>query len=302
MLHEDGKHKNGHKPSRLEDCFLDFMLSRQAMLCTPRTMKFYRDTLGKFLDWLEEEGVIEPQLITARHVRAFLATFAERGCSVSYIHSYARSVKTFLRFLHAEECIPKPISFQMPRIGEKRLPILSIEEVQKVIGVCENVRDKAIIMLMVDTGLRRSEVCGLNWEDLDFSTGMCLVRNGKGKKDRSVVIGLKTRRVLLKYKYGISCGHGDPLFQKRNGERLSPLGLRSLLVRLTEKTGVKISPHAFRRTFVVMALKGGMSIAHVQAIMGHATPIMTLEYARLVDEDLLSAHKEHGPVDNFLNG
>ena len=74
------------------------------------------------------------------------------------------------------------------------------------------------------------------------------------------------------------------------------------MVRLTEKTGVKISPHALRRTFVVMALKGGMSIAHVQAIMGHATPIMTLKYARLVDEDLLSAHKEHGPVDNFLNG
>lgn len=302
MLYENGKTKNGHQPSRLKDCYLDFMLSRQAMLCTPRTMKFYRDTLGKFLEWLEEEGVTEPQLITARHVRAFLATFVERGCSDSYIHTFARSAKTFLRFLYAEEYIPKLISFQMPRIGEKRLPILSIEEVQKVIGACEHTRDKAVIMLMVDTGLRRSEVCSMNWEDIDLSTGMCLVKNGKGKKDRSVVIGVKTRRVLLKYKHDVSCGPGEPLFQKRNGERLSPLGLRSLLVRLTEKTGVKISPHALRRTFVVMALKGGMSIAHVQAIMGHATPIMTLEYARLVNEDLLSAHKEHGPVDNFLNG
>ena len=112
MLHEDGKHKNGHKPSRLEDCFLDFMLSRQAMLCTPRTMKFYRDTLGKFLDWLEEEGVIEPQLITARHVRAFLATFAERGCSVSYIHSYARSVKTFLGFFMRKNVFPSLLVFK----------------------------------------------------------------------------------------------------------------------------------------------------------------------------------------------
>jgi len=205
-----------------------------------------------------------------------------------------------LRYLYAEEWIPKLISFQMPRVGEKRLPILSIEEVQKVIRACENARDKAIIMLMVDTGVRRSEACGLNWEDIDLSTGMCLVRNGKGKKDRSVVIGVKTRRVLLKYRRVISSGHGGPLFQTRTGGRLSPLGLRSLLVRLSEKTGVNISPHALRRTFVVMALKGGMSIAHVQAIMGHATPVMTLEYARLVDDDLLSAHKAHGPVDTYL--
>ena len=59
MLYENGKNKNGHQPSRLQDCYLDFILSRQAMLCTPRTMKFYRDTLEKFLEWLEKEGVIE---------------------------------------------------------------------------------------------------------------------------------------------------------------------------------------------------------------------------------------------------
>ena len=96
MLYDNEKIKDGHQPSRLKDCYLDFMLSRQAMLCTPRTMKFYRDTLGKFLGWLETEGVAEPQHITARHIRTFLATFAERGCSDSYIHTYARSAKTVM--------------------------------------------------------------------------------------------------------------------------------------------------------------------------------------------------------------
>ena len=238
MLYENGKIENGYKPSRLEDCFLDFMLSRQAMLCTPRTMKFYKDTLGKFLGWLEEEGVTEPQHITARHVRAFLATFAERGCSDSYIHTYARSTKTLIRFLHAEGYIPHPIEFQMPKIGEKRLPILSIEEVKKVIGACESIRDKAVIMLMVDTGLRRSETCDLNWGNVDLASGLCLVRNGKGKKDRSVVIGVKTRRIFLKYKQEVASYDNDPLFQTRTGDRLSPLGLRSMLVRISEKTGI----------------------------------------------------------------
>jgi len=73
MLSEDGKIKNGHQPSQLKDCYLDFMLSRQAMLCTARTMKFYKDTLGKFLGWLEEEEVTEPQPYVCQECENLLA-------------------------------------------------------------------------------------------------------------------------------------------------------------------------------------------------------------------------------------
>ena len=302
MLYENGKIINGYKPSRLEDCFLDFMLSRKAMLCTPRTLKFYRDTLGKFMEWMQKQGVTKPTEITSKHIRAFLATYVERGCKDSYIHTYARSSRTFLRFLHQEGYIPEQISFQMPKIGEKRLPILSIAEVKQVVKACMTTRDKAIILFLVDTGLRLAEATAMNWGDIDIESGMCQVRNGKGKKDRSVVIGITTRRTLLKYRQEMTNHDDYPLFQTQNGNRLSPGGLRSMCVRLSNKTGVHINPHALRRTFVVMSLKGGMSLAHVQALMGHKTPTMTLEYAKLVDDDLLSAHKEHGPVDYFLRG
>lgn len=75
-----------------------------------------------------------------------------------------------------------------------------------------------------------------------------------------------------------------------------------MLVRLSQRTGVHVSAHALRRTFVVMSLKGGMSLAHIQGLMGHSSPKMTLHYARLVDDDLLTSHQKHGPVDNFLRG
>jgi integrase/recombinase XerD len=259
MLCENGRHKNGHKPSRLEDCFLDFMLSRQAMLCTPRTLKFYRDTLGKFMEWMQKQGVTKPTEITSKHIRAFLATYVERGCKDSYIHTYARSSRTFLRFLHQEGYIPEQISFQMPKIGEKRLPILSIAEVKQVVKACMTTRDKAIILFLVDTGLRLTEATAMNWGDIDIESGMCHVRNGKGKKDRSVVIGITTRRTLLKYRQEMTNHDDCPLFQTQSGNRLSPGGLRSMCVRLSNKTGVHINPHALRRTFVVMSLKGGMS-------------------------------------------
>ena len=128
------------------------------------------------------------------------------------------------------------------------------------------------------------------------------IHDGKGKKDRSTVIGITTRRTLLKYKQDVLSDDIDPLFQTTYGTRLSPSGLRSLCVRLSERTGIHINPHALRRTFVVMSLKGGMSLAHVQALMGHKTPTMTLEYAKLVDDDLIDAHRKHGPVDRFLRG
>ena len=300
MLSNNGKTINGHKPPRLEDCFLDFMLSRQAMLCTPRTLKFYMDTLGKLLEWMQKQGVTEPTEITSMHIRAFLASYAERGCKDSYIHTYARSSRTFLRFLHQEGYIPEQISFQMPKVGEKRLPVLSIEEVKQVVKACTTTRDKVIILFLVDTGLRLAEAAAMNWGDIDIESGLCQVRNGKGKKDRSVVIGTITRRTLLKYGQEIISYDDYPLFQTQCGNRLSPGGLRSMCVRLSERTGIHINPHALRRTFVVMSLNGGMSLAHIQALMGHKTPTMTLEYAKLVDDDLLTAHKVHGPVDLFL--
>lgn len=300
MFPNDFSSVKEHQLSTLQESFLDFILSRQAMLCTPRTVKFYRDTLTKFLEWLEKAALDDPAGITPRHIRAFLSLYAEKGCKDSYIHTYARSIRTYVRFLFQEEYIPQIIKFEMPRIGEMRLPVLNIDQVKRLFDSCSVPRDKAIILLMVDTGLRRAELCSLNWGDVDLKTGICIIRRGKGKKSRTVILGVVTRRALLAYRRTISPNEHDPVFQISTGKRLSPYGLRSLLVRLSNKANVNVSAHALRRTFVVLSLKGGMSLAHIQSLMGHTTPKMTLHYARLSDEDLLTAHQEHGPIDNFL--
>ena len=86
----------------LDDSFTDFILSRQAMLCTKRTIEFYTFTLGKILDWMKENGVNSPGDITSRYVRAYLAEMEGNGLSDSYIHSHARVIKTFTRFLLQE--------------------------------------------------------------------------------------------------------------------------------------------------------------------------------------------------------
>jgi integrase len=156
----------------LNDAYTDFILSRQAMLCSPRTISWYTFTLGRVLDWMVENGISVPEEIQARHVRAYLAEMAVSGASDSYVNNHARAIRTLLRFFHAEKYIPEPVTFRMPTIAEKRMPVLSKEEVKKLLAACRKKRDKAVILFLVDTGLRSMEFCALTWGDVDISSGL----------------------------------------------------------------------------------------------------------------------------------
>ena len=92
------------------------------------------------------------------------------GASEQYVHNHARAVRTFVRFLHEEKYTPDLIKFAMPPLSKQRLPYLKADEVMKVLEYCQNPRDKAIILLMVDTGIRRAELIDLNWGDIDLKS------------------------------------------------------------------------------------------------------------------------------------
>lgn len=284
----------------LQEAFTDFLLSRQAILCSARTLDWYTFTLGKVIQWLSKNGVADPKDITARHVRAYLSECAARGLTDSTINNHARAIRTMLRFFLQEKYIPEPVTFQMPAIAEKRLPCLTAENVQNLLNVCQSHRDRALVLLMVDTGLRRAEVCALNWGDVDIASGLVRVARGKGGKARSVVVGAMTRRALLAYRRELNPDAEKPLFQTQQGGRLSFNGLRSILLRLGERAGVEVSPHTLRRTFATMSLKAGMNLLHLQGLLGHSTLEMTKRYVQMIDDDLVIAHKEHGPIDNLL--
>jgi integrase/recombinase XerD len=259
------------KATALDDALLDFILSKQAILVSKRMIRVYSDTIGRFIKWLKVEDISSPEQLQTRHIRAFLASLAEREYSDSYIHCYARTIKTFVRFLHANEYTPKLITFEMPPLHEKLLPVLTSTDLKAVIDACESKRDKALILFMADTGLRRAEVCSLNWDDIDIKSGVVVLEKGKWCKPRSVMIGIKTRKVLLDYRREMNPSADSALFQVSNGKRLSPMGLRSVILRLSKKTGIHFTPHALRRTFATLALRAGMNPLHLQGLLGHST-------------------------------
>jgi integrase/recombinase XerD len=284
----------------LHDVYSDFIMSRQAMMCRERTVAWYAFTLGQVMEWMVHNGVAHPKEITAHKVRAYLSDLSARGLVDTTINNHARAIRTMLRFFYVEKYIPEPVTFRMPAIAQKRLLALTAVDVQNLLDVCQSARDNALILLMVDTGARRAEVCALNWDDVDIQTGLVRIVEGKGGKTRSVVVGTKTRRALLAYLRELNREPREPLFQTSTGHRLTAMGVRSILLRLGKRSGVKVTPHALRRTFATLSLKAGMNPLHLQALMGHTTLEMTRKYIAMVDDDLVKAHKEYGPIDTML--
>jgi site-specific recombinase XerD len=284
----------------IRESYIDFILSRKSALLSPSTIEFYKYTAGKFVDFLIGNDILEPTQVTSINVRAYLSEVTSRGVSDSTVHAHARGTRAFLSFLREEGYISTPIKVKLPRVAKKRIRVLSPEEVNQILEVCKTPRDKALIFFMIDTGLRRSEACSLNWIDIDIPSGVVNVSRTKNKKTRSAFIGIKSRRALLRYRRTISHGDNDPLFQTYSGIRLKPSGFRQAVRRISEKSGIPFSSHDMRRTFATLSLKAGMNVLHLQSLLGHSSLEMTRRYVQLVKEDLVAAHKQYGPIDTFL--
>jgi site-specific recombinase XerD len=288
--------------------FKDFLLSRQASLRSPATLSYYQQKLGNFLKYLERENISFSEL-KAQHVRAFLSELQSHKCqrgnniggflSSSSVHAHARSIKALCKFLLSEGYTEKPISFQMPSLEKKIFPALTEVELTSVLHSC-SLRDKALVLLMVDSGLRLSEVANLKWGDINLDTGSVMVRHGKGAKDRVSFIGINVRRILLRYARTVSMTENAPVFQRKNSQSLTLFGIESIFRRLAKESGVHVHPHMLRRTCATYSIRAGMNLFHLQSLLGHSTLEMTRRYAQLVTTDIQEAHRISGPIDNLL--
>jgi integrase/recombinase XerD len=230
-----------------------------------------------------------------------VAAVSERGVKDTTLHAKARGVKTLLRFWHSEGYIPQAIGFAMPELEKKRLPFLDLEEFRAALKACSTPRDKALLLVFADSGVRRAEAAALNWEDVDLATGSLLVRRGKGGKARMSAIGARSRRAILAYRRTLPAPPqpSAPLWQTRDAMRLTERGMHALFDRLSKRAGLKVTPHALRRTFALMSLRQGMDVITIFRLMGRATTEMISHYLMLEESDLLRSHEAHR-LDSWL--
>jgi len=161
-------------------------------------------------------------------------------------------------------------------------------------------RDRALLLFLLDTGVRHAELCALDLADLNMESGSVLVRQGKGRKSRVVFVGAKTRRAVTAYlkRRRDTC---PALWVTDEGTRISYDGMRQVIRRKAEQAGVpEPSLHSFRRAFALTCLRNGVDLISLQRLMGHASLDMLRRYLAQVTSDLQAARQKGSPVDRLL--
>jgi integrase/recombinase XerC len=180
-----------------------FLLDREAGRCAPKTLAHYRYTVSGFVARLREQDVKCPTDITPCHIRAHLVGLQRRGLKDTTQHAHARAIKTWLNWLSQGEVLEvSPMrKVSMPKLDRRIQPRFTSEEVKALLALCDSsprgLRHRAIILGLLDSGLRASEFVSLKLDDVDMRTGLVTVV-GKGNKQRQVRFGVKTRKSILK--------------------------------------------------------------------------------------------------------
>lgn len=282
-----------------------FILECQSRRLTANTLRFYRGRLILFLRWCETRGLTSLSDITHHHLRQYLVDLAESGVSSAYQHRFAKCLKTFFIFCVRDEMLAaNPFDkVKIPKLEKKIPQAITADKISKIITACRYERDKAIVLTLLDSGVRASELCALNVGDLDMDDGAMLVRLGKGQKGRTVYVGPRTRKQIKRYfikERNNAQTDSEPLFARQDdGGRLDYDGLKQLIRRLKDATGLQFSCHSFRRTFALMSLRNGMDVYMLAKLMGHADISVLKVYLEITQGDLQAAQAKYGVVDHL---
>lgn len=280
-----------------------FLLDCEARRLTVQTRSGYARDLRTLQRWCNDNGLTYLDDLDTHHVRQFFVSLAHRGLSGQYQHNIARSVRAWSNFVVAEELVAvSPMRrVKMPKLPKKEIVAFGENDIEVVLRACRTDRDRALCLVLLDTGVRASECIMLDVGDVDLKTGIVKVRQGKGQKDRTVYIGARTRRQLQKYlKSRPHVGDREPLFAGQRIDRLTLSGIVQMMARLAERSGIDhCTAHTFRRTFALACLRNGMNIYVLARMMGHADITVLIKYLKLVEQDGQIQHDQFGVVDHL---
>lgn len=302
------------------DALEGFWLARKRDY-SPHTVSDYQLTYKRLQAWVGKGRHIET--ITSQDIDSFLQDLAETHQLAAKTRLNAWVALSAL-WTWAETSLDIPHILRghvrRPRPHKPVIETLDQRDIKAILDACKtdaawdhryarNIRskrdtadrDRAIVLLLLDTGLRASELINLDVKDYNQNQGSLTIRHGKGNKSRNVYPGDTARSAIWKYLAGRDDAKPTaPLFVSRSGRRMDRTNLGHLLQRAGQRAGVDhVHPHRFRHTFAITFLRNGGNVLALQAILGHETMDTVRTYVRLAQIDLANAQHSASPADHW---
>lgn len=269
-----------------------FIASKEIEGCSIRTLNFYKDNINKMLN----EVNLPIQKITTEILRNYLSEYKNTSkAGMVTIDNIRRTLSSFFAWLENEDYIVKSPVRRIHKVKTTRKvkETLTDENLEKLRDTCSNVRDLAILELLISTGMRVGELTKLDISDMNFQERSCIVL-GKGNSEREVYFSAKSKMYINKY-LKTRADNNEALFVSliKPYNRLGISGIEIIIRNLKKCANInKVHPHKFRRTMATMAIDKGMPIEQVQKLLGHIKIDTTMEYAMVNQNNVKNSHRK----------
>lgn len=295
-----------------------FLLARLADGYSPSTIAQY----GWGLKMVTNQITKSLKDVTTDDLRRVMATVQAGELSpVSKFHVW-KAIRAFYKWASAEGLSGRPdIPLTQPKFQLPEILPFTADEIKTLLKACDKttpsagkrksftmnrpqaLRDKAIILTLLDTGVRASELCRLRVQDVDLTQGILSInpyRSGLKSRPRVIPIGQNTRKAIWRYWASREQKTNDPAFSTDENRPLDRGSLLHLIVRLGKRASINNThPHRFRHTFAIMFLRNGGDVFTLQRLLGHSSLEMVRHYLTLASSDDENAHRRASPVDNW---
>ena len=295
--------KQANLPMLLQKYFLQWLMTQRNV--SPQTIKSYRDTFRLYLRYMESHYGLSPEKVSisefdSDHILEFL-TYLEkdRKNNPKTINSRLAAIHSFIKFLTFElpeysGTLSKSLMVPFRKIERCQMEFLTESEFSASVNACEvktalGNRDRLMLLLLYNTGIRVSELVGLKVSDviMDSPNAGAYIRiYGKGRKIRQLPLWKTTTKYISNYVSGLKINSDESLFTNQMDSALTRSGVRYRLNCLQERASEtspslakkKITPHTFRHTAALRMLQSGVDISTIAIWMGHESILTTHKY------------------------
>lgn len=289
------------------DCFLQYL--RIEKNASEHTQRQYRQDILQFIDFMRQQTISSFAAVSYLHIRKYLADLQGNDYEKRSIARKLSSLRSYYRYLMREELVSEsPLSgVSTPKLDKKLPMFMYVQEIEDLLqavnlGTPLGLRDRAILETLYSSGIRVSELVGMDLSSMDLRNGFALVF-GKGAKERVVPLGSHAIRAIQVY-----LDRSRPmlikqdtdekaLFLNHRGGRLSDRSVRRLMdsyLTLIAKSK-NISPHTLRHSFATHLLEAGADLRAVQELLGHANVSTTQIYTHVTKDRLRTVYQQSHP-------